>query len=298
MRFLNIVRKLVAILLIIGSVVVGLVSALLVDEWKEWPIAFFVVYLIVGLAPFLLGFFIMMGKELKEFIWGPVRLYTGITIGFPLTLHANTFLANISMKSDPGQSDIYLRYEGATTDLFFISIITMLIAYFYFMKIYLSWFTVSKKAYVFFAVFLVVGISTPFLTSNEYRVIREEGIFVITGEEQKEIEWSEVDTVYLNGYLANVNSSRRSTTFAWEFIFMLKNGEKIVFGEFGYSELELENSHNIKNKLIDEKIAIHTDTLTEKEWGFLEIDMKDQEEANPDDFYSLFGNTGSVPVVP
>lgn len=59
------------------------------------------------------------------------------------------------------------------------------------------------------------------------------------------------------------------------------------FSGFGYDEPSLKYSHQIKNVIMENKISMSIDSISEREWEFLEVDMED-DEIKPDDFYKLF----------
>ncbi|MEH7272510.1 hypothetical protein [Neobacillus vireti] len=45
---------------------------------------------------------------------------------------------------------------------------------------------------------------------------------------------------------------------------------------------------HIKELLADKKISLTTDKLYAKEWDFVEVDIEFEEDANPEDFYTIF----------
>lgn len=67
MAFLQLVRKILFFILVVGSLIIGLSFVAYGADWKEAPVFSFVFYLVIGLVPFLLGYLIRMGKKVKEF---------------------------------------------------------------------------------------------------------------------------------------------------------------------------------------------------------------------------------------
>lgn len=164
-----------------------------------------------------------------------------------------------------------------------LSFFAILVAYAYCVSIYINWVKIPKKSYVILAVSLAVAV-LPSIVRTGYSAVREEGIVISKLTMEKEMSWSEVNSVYLNGYKA---TGRGYSRFEWRFYFFLENGEEIEFGPFQYGTSALETSHNIKNTMIDGNIPITRQPLTEEELEYIERDLENK-EGNPDDFYSLF----------
>lgn len=283
MAFLQWVRKILFFILVVGSLIIGLSFVAYGADWKEAPVFSFVFYLVIGLVPFLLGYLIRMGKKVKEFFWRAVRIYTAITIGFPLAWFIISFLDHAKRGSDAHPNDIYFQYGSITTILMMFSFIAIVVAYVFSVRIYVNWFKTPSKFYVILAVSLAIAV-LPSLINTGYSAIREEGIVISKLTKENEIAWSEVDSVYLSGYKA---TGRGNSGFKWTFYFILENGDGIDFGPFGYGNYGLETSHDIKNKMIAENIPITRQPLTEEELEYIERDLENK-EGNPDDFYSLF----------
>lgn len=278
-------KKLFAYLIICTAIFFGFLIAD-VAEWKEHPIISILIYCIFGLFPFLLGFLLLKGKQpLREDFWMRIRSYSVLTLILPVIVKVANYQINLKEMRVSNPKDVYL--DSAST-LGVLIIPVGFVALFSFLAIYISWFKISKYVFLVFMISIVLCMLIPFLTKDDYRAIRDEGIIISKKGEEQLIQWSDIQEVALNGFIPRVKLNKKiNSNYNWNFIFYLKDGEKITFGPFGYHSYALESSLAIKNKTMQEKIPIAIDILSEKELEYAQIDIK-YEDGNPDDFYSLF----------
>lgn len=287
MVLLQKLKKIAGVLLIIAALIMG-ITAVGIAEWKR-PFFSIVFYLMIGLIPFLLGILLLAGiKGFKEGIWGPLRVFTGITVILPLTLQLADYLKERKIQLVSSPNDIYLDSAGIPDWLAWVIIFAGITAFFTFLAMYVAWFKVPKNVYILFSISIILCIFIPLLTKGDFRAIRNDGLVTSVQEEYNEVPWSKMERVFLNGYIEEAIGKSGSDEYVWEFIFYTKEGEKEAFGPFGYSDYNLETSHAIKNKIMAERIPLSTEALSEDEWDFVELDMEFEEEANPKDFYTLF----------
>jgi len=287
MKFVSNFRKVVGMIVIIISIIFGMTTVGIAEPDDLFATA--IMYLMIGLFPFFLGFYVMNGKyKLKEAL--PMfRIYTGVTIFIPLVLQLADYLTNGKNERLSTPSDIYLDILGGSEWIFYLHYIPAFFAFITFLGLYMfGRKNLPNYAPYLFIISLILTIGLTFFTKDDYRAIREEGLFSsIQGKDEK-VAWTEIEKVYLSGFVSRDGYSKTATaSFKWEYIFHLKNGGQIVYGPFGYSEYHLTVSHAIKNKIMEERLAMSSDFITEKEWGYIEVDM-DYESGDPNDFYSLF----------
>lgn len=294
MGILRFLLKVIAGILIFFSIFTGMFS-LEVSEWDEHPVVYIILYFILGLIPYLLGYRLFAGKEkFKEKLWISLRIYTAITVFFTLTMELYNYLRYLNHKKLSHPGDIYLDSIALPDTLYFIALVSAFIAVSSLMAIYITWFKVPKIIYIVSIFSLLLGISIPWISKDDYRAIREEGIVMEIQGEYTHIPWNKVHLVDLNGYIEK--GGRNPDRFKWDFIFYTETGtvkmEKIEFNSFGYTSSGIKNSLKIKKKVKEKGIPFSSDSLSEKEWRIVQKEMKEQEDEktppNPEDFYSLF----------
>lgn len=240
-------------------------------------------YCIFGLTPFMLSYLFLDGKKkLRGNFWMRVRQYTVLTLMLPITTSMMDYEINLKRMNVANPKDIHLDIAHK---LVVVEILIGFVVFFSFLAIYILGFKVSKSVYITFVISLVLIIFIPYMTKNDYRAIRENGIFISEQGSERLIEWSDIQKVELNSFIHR--RSRSHSSHNWEFIFYENGGGKIIFGPFTYYQYALQSSLEIKNKIIEENVPLTVDILTENEWSYVEIDME-YEEGNPADFYSLF----------
>lgn len=290
-------RKFFGGILMVISVVFGTV-AVGVGYGEPIVITLFI-YLLIGVLPFILALFLLKGRKaiqlnrsgLRSFLVSKgVRIYVYITIIIPTLLKSIDTLNSNNMErlSDPG--DVY--FTRLTVEwLGYTSVIVGLIAFISFTGVFvvLGW----KNSYLYLRYMLVISLSLSIILAammhNDYKAINQDGLVISTLGNNEEISWSDVKHAYLKARVTSDGFSKTSgSSFKWEFEFHLKNGETEEFGPFSYSTYNLEDSINIKELLADKNISLTTDQLSDKEWSFVQIEMDYEEEAKPEDFYSIF----------
>ena len=281
MFILQALKKPFAYLIICITVVFGFFFAYAFD--LEVPFWWLILYCIFGLTPFMLGYLLLEGKKkLRETFWMRIRHYTVFTLMLPITAIIMDYGFNSKRMYVANPKDIHLDISH---NLIIVEILIGLVLFYSFLAIYIFWFKVSKSVYITFVISLVLIIFIPYMTKNDYRAIRENGLFISDQGTEYLIGWSNIRKVELNGFIPR--GRRSSSSYGWEFIFYVNGDRKMIFGPFTYRDYGLKTSLSIKNKLIEENIPLTVDVLTEYEWSYVEIDMK-YEEGNPEDFYSLF----------
>ncbi len=153
----------------------------------------------------------------------------------------------------------------------------------------LGWKNSKKSLRNTFIVSFALAIFISVIINNDFKAINQEGLVISTLGNKEEIPWSDVKHVNLKGSITSDGLSKTSgSSFKWKFEFLLKNGQSEEFGPFSYTEYNLEDSLNSKELLADKHISLTTERLFDKEWEFVQIDMDYEEEAKPEDFYSIF----------
>ncbi|MFZ2462914.1 MAG: hypothetical protein WAW77_04675 [Caldibacillus thermoamylovorans] len=278
------VKKVVSYIIIILSFITG-IAATATAEWDDLFINIFL-YLLFGGLPFTIGIIMLEGlKEGKENAWGKFRFYTGISFLAPILLKIIVYFNDKNTNRISTPTDIYITNYQDFIGL--IIIFTGFYAFCLFIVIYIVGFKVEKELYISLVVAFLISAGLSIYGKNDYYAIREEGLFLSSKEEQIAIPWEDVESVRIEAALVSDIGKYSSKDFEWEFIFYLKEHEPVKFSGFGYDEPSLTYSHQIKNVIMENKISMSIDSISEKEWEFLEVDMED-DEIKPDDFYKLF----------
>lgn len=290
------VRKLFGRILLFISTVFGALTV--GTSFGEPIVVILFIYLLTSVLPAILALFLLKGRQaivfnrwgLKSFFLSKgVRIYVLITIITPIlimsidTLHFSNW-DRLSSPEDVYFANLSVEWMG------YASIITGLTAFIFFIGIFVfGW----KDSHAFHRYTFILSLSLAIILSvvmrNDYKAINPDGLVISTFGEKEEISWSDVEYAYLTGELNRKGyRSNVSNHFEWEFEFLLKNGETETFGPFSYTDYNLEASKNIKELLADKRISLTTERLTDKEWDYVQIDMDYEEEAKPEDFYSVF----------
>lgn len=278
------VKKIVSYIIIIFSFITG-IGATATAEWEDLYINI-LLYLLFGGLPFAIGIIMLEGlKEVKENAWGIFRFYTGISFLAPILLKIIMYFNDKNTNRISTPTDIYItNYQGF---IGLIIIFTGFYAFCLFIVIYITGFRVEKELYISLLVAFLISAGLSIYGKNDYYAIREEGLFLSSKEEQIAIPWEDVESVRIEAALEKSGGKYPTREFEGEFIFYLKDHEPVKFSGCGYDEPSLQYSHQIKNVIMENKIPMSIDSISEKEWEFLEVDMQD-DEIKPDDFYKLF----------
>lgn len=279
-------KKFLGYLIVIMAIFLGIMG-MAIAEWDQ-PLVSLFLYGLLGGAPFIMGLWMVEGwKSLKETAWGKFRLYTGLTFFPPVIIRT---MNNVNTKKEERVSsatDIFLDYAGTPQWLTYTVIGVGVLAFITFLAIYVTWFDMEKHVYAMFVVSLIISIVVPIIVRDDFRAIREEGLYFSIQGEHEDIPWSKVVKVELNGNIVEGLGESSSSYIKWDFVFYLKDGKKASFGPFSYSDHNLTTSHNIKNTIMENRVSMSLDGLSDKEWSYVEIDMN-YEEGDPNDFYKLF----------
>jgi len=290
------VRKLFGRILLFISTVFGAVTV--GTSFGEPIVAILFVYLLTSALPSILALFLIKGRQaivfnrwgLKSFFLSKgVRIYVLITIITPILLKSIDTLHFNNWDRLSGPEDVYFANLSVEW-MGYASVITGLLAFIFFIGIFVfGWRDSTSFQKYMFILSLSFALILSVVMRNDYKAINPDGLVISTLGEKEEISWSDVEHAYLTGELNRKGyRSNVSNHFQWEFEFLLKNGESETFGPFSYTSYNLEASTKIKELLADKRISLTTDRLTDKEWDYVQIDMDYEEEAKPEDFYSVF----------
>lgn len=286
MIFLKKLRKFVGYIVVLISLFIGIIGVY--ETELDAIILNFFIYILIGGFPFIIGMLLIEGwRPLKENAWARFRLYTGVTIPAPAVIRINDYFNTQKEERVSSPTDIYLDYVGTPQFLTYAVIGAGILAFMTFVAIYVTWFQMEKHVYIMFVVSLIICIVVPIIAKNDYRAIREEGLFLSSQGSNKAIPWSDIEKVELDGEIVEGLGRSSSSYYKWDFIFYLEDGEKEKFGPFSYSDYNLQDSKDIKNIIMENRVSISIDELSEEEWSYVKIDME-YEEGDPNDFYSLF----------
>ncbi|PMC37863.1 hypothetical protein CJ195_09650 [Bacillus sp. UMB0899] len=303
-------RKFLGGILIIISFIMGATSVGI--GFGEPIFVTIIMYLLLGILPLILAFFLIEGKQMfkkltisnfRSLLVNPgVRVYVFITIITPVLLNILDTLkfSNMDRLSSPG--DVYFANISVEW-LGYIIVFAGLTAFMSFARLFaVGWKKCEKHIRYAFILSFTIAIFISVIINNDYKTINQNGLVISTLGNKEEIPWSDVEHVYLKGSITSDGFSKTSgSSFKWKFEFLLKNGESEEFGSFTYLKDNLEDSLNIKELLAEKKISVTSDRLFDEEWDYVQIDMKYEEEAKPEDFYSIFNydpKTGEYYYIP
>lgn len=282
--------------MMIISVIFGAVSVGI--GYGEPIVITLIMYLLTGILPLIIAFFLFEGRQaikfnissLRSLLVNPrVRIYVLITIITPILLNSLDTLkfSKVDRLLSPGDvyfANISIEWLGYTL------VFAGLTAFMAFAGVFvLGWKNSKNSLRYTFIITLTLSIFISVIINNDYKAINQDGLVIRTLGNKEEISWSDVKHVNLKGSVTSDGFSKTSgSSFKWKFEFLLKNGETEEFGPFSYSKYNLEDSINIKELLADKNISLTTDQLLDEEWEYVQIDMDYEEEAKPEDFYSVF----------
>ncbi|MGM9944365.1 MAG: hypothetical protein ACI33M_05440 [Lysinibacillus sp.] len=275
-------KKLISYMLILLAIIVGVMIVVTCD-WKNEFLFGFASYMILAILPFSLGYFWINKKSFKKEYWFRFRVFTGITIVIPVGFKLYPYFLDEKQQELFNTANIYI--DAIALPAFFTAgvVVALIVGVIALLSIYINWFKLSKKMYFLFSISVVSLVVMYFMTEKDYKAINEDGIIVSLEESHEEIAWTDVESVYLSSYV----SSDRSRKYVWEFIFYLKDGEEITIGPFRYEQDTITTSLTIKEKIMQQKIAMYLDGLTDEDWQYVQSDMEGQTDVNPQDFYTL-----------
>ncbi|RDU36032.1 hypothetical protein DRW41_15705 [Neobacillus piezotolerans] len=292
-------KKFFAYLIIFIAHVMGLIA---IGEFiGERDYSLLAMYVLFGLIPFLVGFILMRGKQifyryskgkyiftLKKLYSPNLRVYLYITIAIPCFYSLMKFWNLGKYQKLANIKDIWL-FPASYMWLDYFLIITGLLSFIMAGRIFVAGLKeVERSSIAIFSFSFLLTASIILLTNNDFEAVRKDGIVTQKLGKMESIPWADVKNVGINGYLSQDGfSSTASKSFKWEFIFYLKNGKDKVIGPFYYGNSYLGASLDIKKLIIEKRIPMSTDRISEKEWDFIEVDME-YNEGSPEDFYTFF----------
>lgn len=281
MTVLKKLKKYVGILICIFSGMFAIASAIRLFE-DSVPVVL-TMYILVGIVPFSIGIYLLKGKgafDLKKSTLPEYRVFVWVTFAAPALLSG---IQHFSWKNNSGD---FLYMDNLTQEwVGYLLVITGMMAYFSAGRWFVAgWKNTETHVKWILAVSLTISIATGFITRNDYNAIHKDGLLLSPFGEKEKIHWSEIKYAEIDGYV----SGGRDSDFVWRFYFNLKDGRVVNFGPFGYNKYGLEDSLAIKELLKEQQISWTVYNLTEKEWEYVEVDMKYDEEAKPEDFYAVF----------
>ena len=272
-------NKLISSMFILLSIIVGSTIVMTFD-WKNELLFSCACYMFLAILPFSLGCFWVNKKTFRKEYWFRFRIFTGITIIIPIVVKLYPYFKDEKREQLSNKVTIYIDAIPLPTYFNTSVIVALVVGSMALLRIYISRFKTSKKMYMLFGASVVsLGIMY-FVTENDYKAITEEGIVVSMPHTQQAFAWTDVESVYLSSYV-NVRA------YVWEFVFKMKDGEEIVIGPFRHQQDELTTSLTIKDKIMQQKIAMYLDGLTEEDWQYVQSDIEGQADVNPQDFYTL-----------
>lgn len=278
-------KKLISYMLILLSIIVG-TMIVMTGDWKNEFWFGFASYLFLAIFPFSLGYFWINKKSFKKEYWFRFRFFTAITIVIPAAfrIYETFFKQQEGMSST---TDIYRDTFAAPVLLSAGVVVVLIVGVITLLSIYINWFAISKKIYVLFGISIVSLAFMYFSTEKDYKAINEDGIVISMEDTQQQFAWADIESVYLSSYVSSDSSRKASNQYVWEFVFYLKDGEEITIGPFRYDQDTIATSLTIKDKIMQQKIAMYLDGLTDEDWQYVQSDMDEQTDVNPQDFYTL-----------
>ena len=269
-------------MLLLLAVIVG-VMIVVTWDWKNEFLAGFVSYLFLAIAPFSLGYLWINKKSFKKEYWFRFRVFTGITIIIPFAVKLYPYFLNEEQEQLLGRANIYL--DAIARPAFFSAgvVVALVVGVITLLSIYINGFKLSKKIYFLFVVSAISLAIMYVITEKDYKAINDDGIIVSAEESQQTVAWEDVESVYLSSYVSSENARK----YVWEFVFYVKDGEEITIGPFRYEQDAIATSLAIKEKIMQQKIAMYLDGLTDEDWQYVQSDMDGQIDVNPQDFYTL-----------
>ena len=275
-------NKLIAYMLLLLAVIVG--SMIVVTwDWKNKFLLGFASYMFLAILPFSLGYFWINKKSFKKEYWFRFRVFTGITIVIPFGFKLYPYFLNEQQQQIFNRANIYL--DAIARPAFFTVgvVVALVVGVIPLLSIYINWFKLSKKMYFLFSMSAISLAIMYFMTEKDYKAINDDGIIVSAEESQQEIAWTDIESVYLSSYVSSDNAKK----YVWEFVFYLKDGGEIIIGPFRYEQDTIATSLTIKEKIMQQKIAMYLDGLTDEDWQYVQSDMEGQTDVDSQDFYTL-----------
>ena len=278
-------KRLISYMLILLSVIVG-TMIIMMGDWKNEFLFGLASYMFLAILPFSLGYFWINKKSFKKEYWFRFRFFTAITILIPAAFRLyETFFKKQEEMSIT--TDIYRDAVPAPVLLSAGVVVVLIVGVITLLSIYINWFAISKKIYVLFGISVISLAFMYFFNEKDYKAINEDGIVISLDDTQQEFTWADIESVYLSSYVSGDSSRKVANQYVWEFIFYLKDGEEITIGPFHYEQDTIATSLTIKDKIMQQKIAMYLDGLTDEDWQYVQSDMEVQTDVNPQDFYTL-----------
>lgn len=275
-------NKLISYMLLLLAVIVGAMIVVTWD-WKNEFLVGFASYMFLAILPFSLGYLWINKKSFKKEYWFRFRVFTSITIIIPFGVKLYPYFLDEQQQQLLGKTNVYL--DAIARPAFFSVgvIVALIVGVITLLSIYINGFKLSKKIYFLFVVSAISLAIMYFITEKDYKAINDDGIIVSAEESQQTVAWTDVESVYLSSYVSSKNSKK----YVWEFVFYVKDGEEITIGPFRYEQDAIATSLAIKDKIMQQKIAMYLDGLTDEDWQYVQSDMDGQIDVNPQDFYTL-----------
>lgn len=269
-------------MLLLLAVIVG-VMIVVTWDWKHEFLVGFVSYMFLAILPFSLGYLWINKKSFKKEYWFRFRVFTGLTIIIPFGVKLYPYFLDEQQEQLLGGVNIYL--DAIARPAFFSAgvVVALIVGVIALLSIYINWFKLSKKIYFLFGVSAISLAIMYFITEKDYKAINDDGIIVSAQESQQIVAWTDIESVYLSSYVSSENARK----YVWEFVFYVKDGEEITIGPFRYEQDAIATSLAIKDKIMQQKIAMYLDGLTDEDWQYVQSDMDGQIDVNPQDFYTL-----------
>ena len=275
-------NKLISYMLLLLAVIVGIMIVATWD-WKNEFLVGFVSYLFLAILPFSLGYLWINKKSIKKEYWFRFRVFTGITIIIPFGVKLYPYFLNEEQAQLLDRANIYVDAIAQPTFFSMGVVVALIVGVITLLSIYINGFKLSKKIYMLFGMSAISLAIMYFIAEKEYKAINDDGIIVSAEESQQAFAWADVESVYLSSYVSSENTKK----YVWEFVFYVKDGEEITIGPFRYEQDAIATSLAIKDKIMEQKIAMYLDGLTDEDWQYVQNDMDGQTDVNPQDFYTL-----------
>ena len=275
-------NKLISYMLLLLAVIAG-VMIVVTWDWKNEFLVGFASYMFLAIVPFSLGYLWINKKSFKKEYWFRFRVFTGITIIIPFGVKLYPYFLNEEQEQLLGRANIYL--DAIARPAFFSAgvIVALIVGLITLLSIYINGFKLSKKIYFLFVVSAISLAIMYVITEKDYKAINDDGIIVSAEESQQTVVWADIESVYLSSYVSSENARK----YVWEFVFYVKDGEEITIGPFRYEQDAIATSLAIKEKIMQQKIAMYLDGLTDEDWQYVQSDIEGQIDVNPQDFYTL-----------
>ena len=279
-------KKLISYMLILLSVIIGSIIVV-TGDWKNEFLFSFASYMFLAILPFSLGYFWINKKSFKREYWFRFRFFTAITILMPVAFRLYEAFLKKQQDGMSRTSDIYI--DAVATPVYFgaSAIVLLIVGTITLLSIYINWFAISKKIYFLFGISHVGLAIVYFSTDKDYKAINEDGIIIPLEDTYEEFAWTDIESVYLSSYVRSDNARIASEQYVWEFVFYLKDGGELTFGPFRYEQDAISTSLTIKDKIMQQRIAMYLDGLTDEDWQYVQSDMEGQADVNSQDFYTL-----------